>query len=88
VETLRLPQLRHSAVAVAQHQDIIAVNYAARAAGVTKHMLPAEARSLLKSVGGQVCVRKRERECVEHVFESTVLCNSELVGCFNTPPLN
>ena len=42
------------AVAIQQHQDIIAANYAARAAGVTKHMAPGEARRLLRAVGGQV----------------------------------
>lgn len=31
------------AVAIQQHQDIIAANAAAKAAGVTKHMVPAEA---------------------------------------------
>jgi nucleotidyltransferase/DNA polymerase involved in DNA repair len=41
-------------VAIQQHQDIIAANYAARAAGITKHMAPAEARRLLRAVGGQV----------------------------------
>jgi nucleotidyltransferase/DNA polymerase involved in DNA repair len=42
VEELRDPSLKGKAVAVQQHQDIIAVNYPARAAGVKKHMLPAE----------------------------------------------
>lgn len=41
-------------MAIQQHQDIIAANYAARAAGVTKHMAPAEARRLLRPVGGVV----------------------------------
>jgi hypothetical protein len=54
VEQLRRPALRHLAMAVQQHQDIIAVNYPARDAGVTKHMDPAAARVLLKRVGGQV----------------------------------
>jgi len=31
-------------VAIQQHQDIITVNYPARAAGVKKHMRPAEVR--------------------------------------------
>lgn len=37
-----------------QHQDIIAVSHAARALGVTKHMLPAQARALLVPAGGRV----------------------------------
>lgn len=52
VEQRRDPSLRGRAFAVQQHQDIIAVNYPARHAGVVKHMSPAEARALLRSVGG------------------------------------
>ena len=54
VEQLRRPALRHLPVAVQQHQDIISVNYAARAAGVRKHMVPAKAREILHPIGGQV----------------------------------
>ena len=35
-------RLRGRAIAIQQHQDIIAVNYPARSAGVTKHMRPHE----------------------------------------------
>ncbi|DBA78854.1 TPA: hypothetical protein ACH3X1_008741 [Trebouxia sp. C0004] len=48
------PSLKGKAFAIQQHQDIIAVNYAARAAGVKKHMGPKEARTLLSKVGGIV----------------------------------
>ncbi|GLI65868.1 hypothetical protein VaNZ11_009504 [Volvox africanus] len=41
-------------LAVQQHQDIIAVDYQARQAGVRKHMSPEEARRLLAAVGGRV----------------------------------
>ena len=54
VEQIRRPALRHLPVAVQQHQDIISVNYAARAAGVRKHMDPAKAREILHPIGGQV----------------------------------
>ena len=54
VEQARRPALKDMAVAVQQHQDIIALNYPARDAGVIKHMDPAAARVLLKRVGGQV----------------------------------
>ena len=37
-----------------QHQDIIAANAAAKAAGVRKHCAPAEARRLLAPAGGRV----------------------------------
>lgn len=40
-----LPAPQGKAVAIQQHQDIIAANAAAKAAGVTKHMAPAEASS-------------------------------------------
>ena len=39
--------LRGKAFAVQQHQDIIAVSYAARAVGVKKHMKPAEVGACL-----------------------------------------
>ncbi|GLC39768.1 hypothetical protein PLESTF_000884600 [Pleodorina starrii] len=57
VEVLRRaegPSLRGVPLAVQQHQDIIAVDYSARQAGVQKHMAPAEARRLLSTVGGRV----------------------------------
>jgi nucleotidyltransferase/DNA polymerase involved in DNA repair len=45
VERLRNPaELQGIPIAVQQHQDIIAVDYAARAAGVHKHMAPAQVR--------------------------------------------
>jgi nucleotidyltransferase/DNA polymerase involved in DNA repair len=47
-------RLKARPIAVQQHQDIITVNYAARAAGVTKHMRPAVAREILGGVGGVV----------------------------------
>ncbi|EFN58875.1 hypothetical protein CHLNCDRAFT_140768 [Chlorella variabilis] len=53
-EQLKHPSIQGKAVAVQQHQDIIAANHAAKCAGVTKHMAPAEARRLLKAVGGTV----------------------------------
>lgn len=40
---LRAMPPQGKAVAIQQHQDIIAANAAAKAAGVTKHMNPAEA---------------------------------------------
>ncbi|KAK9798496.1 hypothetical protein WJX73_001735 [Symbiochloris irregularis] len=52
VEQRKNPQLGTKPFAVQQHQDIIAVNYAARQAGVKKHMSPAQAREVLKRVGG------------------------------------
>lgn len=45
-------------MAIQQHQDIIALNASAKAAGLTKHMAPAQARRLLSQVGG----------CVQHVY--------------------
>ncbi|PSC72656.1 protease 2 isoform A [Micractinium conductrix] len=54
VEQLRDPSLKGKAVAVQQHQDIIAVNALAKAAGVVKHAPPAEARRLLAPLGGRV----------------------------------
>ncbi|KAF6250789.1 hypothetical protein COO60DRAFT_739178 [Scenedesmus sp. NREL 46B-D3] len=54
VEELRCPSLSGRPVAVQQHQDIIAVNYPARQAGVKKHMPPAQARTLLSAAGGVV----------------------------------
>lgn len=54
VEQNMHPGLKGRAFAIQQHQDIIAVNYAARAAGVKKHMNPKEARTLLSKVGGIV----------------------------------
>ncbi|MEW5316206.1 MAG: hypothetical protein WDW38_007588 [Sanguina aurantia] len=53
-EALRDPRLLGRPVAVQQHQDIISVSHSARAAGVTKHMPPAQARRLLSKVGGEV----------------------------------
>jgi nucleotidyltransferase/DNA polymerase involved in DNA repair len=44
VEELRCPQLAGRPVAIQQHQDVIAVNYPARQAGVKKHMQPAQVR--------------------------------------------
>ena len=43
VEAQRDPSLP-KAIAVQQHQDIIAVSYAARALGVKKHAIPADIR--------------------------------------------
>ncbi|KAG2487735.1 hypothetical protein HYH03_013733 [Edaphochlamys debaryana] len=58
VEALRHPdpavRARSVPLAVQQHQDVIAVDYAARAAGVRKHMAPAEARRLLAAAGGRL----------------------------------
>ncbi|KAL3138106.1 hypothetical protein ABBQ38_005336 [Trebouxia sp. C0009 RCD-2024] len=54
VEQNMHPNLKGRPFAIQQHQDIIAVNYMARAAGVKKHMAPKEARSLLSKVGGIV----------------------------------
>ena len=48
------PAPQGKAVAVQQHQDIIAVNALAKAAGVVKHAPPAEARRLLAPLGGRV----------------------------------
>ena len=44
VETLKNPSLRGQRVAVQQHQDLICVNYEARAAGIKKHDHPHEAQ--------------------------------------------
>lgn len=43
-EVLRDPSLRDKAVAVQQHQDIIALSYEARALGIQKHINPAVLR--------------------------------------------
>jgi hypothetical protein len=37
---------------VYQHQDVISANHAAKAAGVKKHMTPAQARAVLTPIGG------------------------------------
>ncbi|WIA21172.1 hypothetical protein OEZ85_005479 [Tetradesmus obliquus] len=52
VEELRCPSLAGRPLAIQQHQDVIAVNYPGRAAGVKKHMPPAQARVLLSAAGG------------------------------------
>ena len=52
VELQRNPQLKGIPFCVQQHQDIIACNYAARAAGCKKHMRPADARAAVQKVGG------------------------------------
>ncbi|KAF8054947.1 Poli [Scenedesmus sp. PABB004] len=54
VETLRTPALAGLPVAVQQHADVIALNAAAAAAGVRKHMPPAQARALLAAAGGRL----------------------------------
>lgn len=41
-------------MALQQHGDIIAANASAKAAGVTKHIAPDEARKLLRAVEGKV----------------------------------
>lgn len=68
VEEQRQPHLKGKPLAIQQHQDIIAVNYAARAAGVKKHMVPAQASGMARAVhvcallvhvllGGERCPR-------------------------------
>ena len=53
VERRRNPALAGCpALAVQQHQDVIAADASAKKAGVTKRMLPADARALLRRVGG------------------------------------
>jgi nucleotidyltransferase/DNA polymerase involved in DNA repair len=52
VEQQRNPSLRGKAIAIQQHQDIIATNYLARQAGVAKHQSSHTARRLLAKVGG------------------------------------
>ena len=53
VERRRNPALAGCpALAVQQHQDVIAADAGAKKAGVTKPMLPADARALLRRVGG------------------------------------
>ena len=53
VERRRDPRLAGCpALAVQQHQDVIAADAAAKKAGVTKRMTPADARALLRRVGG------------------------------------
>lgn len=53
VERRRNPALAGCpALAVQQHQDVIAADAGAKKAGVTKRMLPADARALLRRVGG------------------------------------
>ena len=54
MEQQRDPSLRNRAVAIQQHGDIIAMNTAAKAAGVRKHCPPDQARKLLREVGGKV----------------------------------
>ena len=43
-------------VAIQQHQDIIAANYPARAAGVKKHMRPAEVPSSMRPLNSIGCL--------------------------------
>lgn len=43
-------------VAIQQHQDIIAANYPARAAGVKKHMRPAEVPSCMRRLNSIGCL--------------------------------
>lgn len=45
---------RHMPLAVQQHNDVIAVSALARHCGVTKHMVPAEARAKLQAAHGQL----------------------------------
>ena len=53
VERRRDPRLAGCpALAVQQHRDVIAADAAAKKAGVTKRMTPADARTLLRRVGG------------------------------------
>jgi len=53
VERRRNPQLAGCpALAVQQHQDVIAADAGAKSAGVTKRMPPADARAILRRVGG------------------------------------
>jgi hypothetical protein len=54
VEELRCPSLAGRPVAIQQHQDVIAVNYLARQAGVKKHMTPAQVRQQCDSIA--VCM--------------------------------
>ncbi|KAK9829085.1 hypothetical protein WJX72_003815 [[Myrmecia] bisecta] len=54
VEQNRDPSLKGQPIAIQQHQDIIAVSYEARKAGVRKHMRPVEARKVLQAVGGHL----------------------------------
>eukprot|EP00879_Flechtneria_rotunda_P031682 GHRR01034633.1.p1 GENE.GHRR01034633.1~~GHRR01034633.1.p1 ORF type:complete len:131 (+),score=38.01 GHRR01034633.1:548-940(+) len=42
VEVLRNPWLRDIPLAIQQHEDVIAINYPAKQAGVKKHMKPKE----------------------------------------------
>ena len=46
--------LKGRAVAVQQHDDVIAMNYAAKALGVVRHMAPRKARALLEAAGGRL----------------------------------
>lgn len=54
MEQLKKPHLQNRPVALAQHGEIIASNYAAQEAGVKKHMPPNKARAILKAVDGVV----------------------------------
>eukprot|EP00892_Ulva_mutabilis_P003919 jgi/Ulvmu1/189/UM001_0193.1 len=54
VEQMRHPELRGLPIALQQHGDIFAANAPAKAAGVTKHIQPDEARKLLRAVHGKV----------------------------------
>ena len=54
MEQLRDPTLAGKAIAIQQHSDIIALNAAAKAAGVQKHCTPDAARKALALVGGKV----------------------------------
>ena len=47
VEEMKHGVAKGTPVAIQQHQDIVAVNYPARAAGVRKHMRPADVRCIL-----------------------------------------
>lgn len=61
VERLRNPALEGKPLAVQQHQDVIAVDYAARAAGVRKHMAPAQASYVWRAGGHR---REQARGCI------------------------
>eukprot|EP00879_Flechtneria_rotunda_P028199 GHRR01030287.1.p1 GENE.GHRR01030287.1~~GHRR01030287.1.p1 ORF type:complete len:133 (+),score=35.19 GHRR01030287.1:548-946(+) len=54
VEVLRNPWLRDIPLAIQQHEDVIAINYPAKQAGVKKHMKPKEAQAILSPAGGRL----------------------------------
>ena len=62
VHELHDASLRGRPVALRQHDDVIAVNYAAKALGVVRHMAPRQAKQLLEPANGVLVKTPEEGE--------------------------